>query len=226
MEQAILSRMGVPPPLAPEDQARADLYALIATLLLKPPDAALLTALAAADALPAADADHALDQAWEEMVLAAGLLPPDAVRDEFDALFISVGMPALNPYGSRYLTGFMMERPLASLRDDLRVLGLTRAAGVAEAEDHLGAVCEAMRVLIGGTHGASRQPLGTQRTFFTRHLAPWYARCLDDIREAQAACFYRHVARFARAFLDVEAAAFSIGNDADEAKQRTPAADE
>ena len=40
-------------PLAPEDQARADFYALLARLFADPPDAALLAAIA--DAAPIGD---------------------------------------------------------------------------------------------------------------------------------------------------------------------------
>lgn len=206
-----LSRIALP--LTDEDQARADMYALIATLLLKPPSPSLLAALAAADSLPASGGGHALDEAWEALVAAAGIIDAEAVREEYDALFIGIGMPLLNPYGSRYLSGFMMEKPLAQLRDDLRVLGLGRAAGVAESEDHLGALCEAMRVLIAGAQQAQPRPLSTQKTFFVRHLAPWYGRCLDDIRDAAPARFYRCVGRYAQAFLDLEREAFAIDDD-------------
>lgn len=212
MEHAATRLSPMAPPVTDVDQARADMYALLAALLLRLPSAGLLHALSAADSLPAAPG-HALDAAWENLVAAAGVIDQQAVRDEFDALFISVGTPLLNPYGSRYLTGFMMERPLARLRDDLHALGLARASSVAESEDHLGALCEVMRVLIGGTHGAYPKPVATQKTFFFTHVAPWYGRCLDDIAAAPPARFYQCVARFAQAFLDLEREAFLIDDD-------------
>ena len=192
----------------PEEQARADMYALIARMLHAAPDASMLSTLAQADALAAGQAGHPLDRAWERLVLAAGVMDARALDDEFNALFISVGTPALNPYASLYLTGFINEKPLAALRDDLARLGLGRAPGQREMEDHLAALCEAMRLMISG----AAVPLARQRRFFDTHIAPWYRRCLHDIRSAPAANFYRLVADFALAFLDIEAEAFALDN--------------
>lgn len=203
-------------PLTQEDQARADLYALCASLLLRSPDAALLNALAGADSLRTQQEEQPLDRAWEKLVLAAGLVDADAVREEFDALFISVGSPLVNPYASHYLAGFMHEKPLAALRDELRALGLARVRGVGESEDHLGALCEVMRILIAGSPGSPqtlRRPLETQKNFFIRHIASWQARCLDDIARPACANFYRHVAAFASAFFELEFQAFEMEDD-------------
>ena len=213
MEQAETRLKRMPRLPGEEDQARADMYALIAALLLKPPAPALLAALASADCLPVRAGGHPLDEAWEDLVAVAGTMTADAARDEHDALFTGIGTPLINPYGSRYLSGFMMDVPLAQLRDDLRALGLARVPGVAESEDHLGALCETMRLLIGGTHGASPRSLATQKAFFTRHIAPWYGRCLDDICNAGPARFYRCAGRYAQAFLDLEREAFSMDDD-------------
>lgn len=198
------------PPLSPEDQARADLYALIACLLLTPPDAALLADLAAADSLPSRQIDNPLDLAWEKLVLAAQVTDVHAIREEFDALFVSIGVPPVNPYASLYLSGFMMEKPLAALRTDLAQLGLGRRSGVGELEDHLAALCETMRLLISGGPGAERKSRQSQKAFFEKHIAPWYERCAGDIRAAGGANFYRHVASLIEAFLDIEKQAFDM----------------
>lgn len=201
----------LPAPFAmpPEEQARADFYALGARLLLAAPDAGLLAALANADPL-ASHGDNPLDQAWENLTLAAAVTDIDAVQEEYDALFISTGTPAVNPYASLYLAGFMMEKPLATLRADLASLGLTRMRGSGEPEDHLGALCETMRILIGGAAGISPQPLSVQKGFFEKHIAPWQAACLADIRNAQGANFYCRMADFIQAFFEIEAQAFDI----------------
>jgi TorA maturation chaperone TorD len=197
-------------PLGAEDQARADLYALAARLLLAPPDAALLAGLAHADPIESNGGDHQLADAWEKLVLASSVMDTGAVDEEFDALFISSGTPALNPYGSLYLSGFMNDTPLAELRADLAVFGIGRVRGVGESEDHLGALCETMRVLIAGGPGIRRQPLERQKTFFDSRIAPWYARCLDDMQKAEGANFYRLVAAFVAALLAIEAEAFAV----------------
>ncbi len=109
----------------------------------------------------------------------------DAAAEEFELLFISSGTPALNPYGSLYLSGFMNDTPLAELRADLARFGIGRVRGVFESEDHLGALCETMRVLIAGGPGIRRQPLAEQKAFFEARIAPWYARCLDDMEQGR-----------------------------------------
>ena len=202
-------------PLSGEDQARADLYALLARLLLAPPDAPLLAALAGADPICAQHGEHALEDAWEQLALACGVLDAGAVTDEYNLLFVSIGTPTLNPYGSRYLSGYMNDAPLAALREDLARFGVKRARGVGEFEDHLGALCETMRVLVAGGPGIARQPLAQQQRFFEAHIAPWYERCVADIAGAEGANFYRLVARLAGAFLAIEAEAFMVGEGID-----------
>jgi TorA maturation chaperone TorD len=202
-------------PLSGEDQARADLYALVARLLLAPPDAALLAGLAAADPILGSHDERALEDAWEKLVLAAGVVTADAVSDEFAELFISTGTPPVNPYGSVYLSGFLNDTPLAALRADLARLRLARAPGVGEFEDHLGALCETMRVLVAGGPGVPPQPLARQMAFFDAHIKPWYTACLADIAGADGANFYRLVAAFAAAFLAIEAQAFAVGEGFD-----------
>lgn len=193
-----------------EDQARADLYALVARLLFAPPDADLLANIAGATSR---NSDNPLDHAWEKLVLAARGSDLDTVHDEFNELFISSGTPRINPYGSLYLSGFLNEKPLAQLRTDLAQHRLARRPGVGEMEDHLAALCDTMRLLIAGEQNGHRQALRHQRQFFETHIGPWYARCLDDIRREPAAQFYCLVADFAAAFLAVEAQAFEIGDE-------------
>jgi TorA maturation chaperone TorD len=202
-----------PLPLQGEEQARADLYALLARLLYRAPDGALLAALAAADPICAAQGDHALETAWERLVLGAGVVEAEVAADEFDLLFVSTGTPKINPYGSFYQCGFLHDKPLAALRADLGRLRLARAPGAGESEDHLAALCEIMRVLIGGAPAFARRPLADQKQFFETHLGTWYAACLADIAGAPEANFYRLVAAFAGAFLAIEAEAFAAWDD-------------
>jgi len=215
--RAVLSPgVSVAMPLTAEDQARADLYALAARLLLAPPDASLLDGLAHADPIEAGGGDHQLADAWEKLGLASSVMDADAVAEEFDTLFVSSGTPAVNPYGSLYLSGFMHDTPLAELRADLNAFGIGRVRGVAESEDHLGALCETMRVLIAGGAGIRRQPLGRQKAFFEARIAPWYGRCLDDVAKAGGANFYRLVAAFVAALLTIEAEAFAVEDGFDD----------
>jgi TorA maturation chaperone TorD len=51
----------------------------------------------------------------------------------------------LLPYGSYYLTGFLNERPLARLREDLQALCIERVEKQCEPEDHAAILCEINR---------------------------------------------------------------------------------
>jgi TorA maturation chaperone TorD len=199
-----------------ENRTRADLYALATALLLAPPDGHLLDRLAKARSEASGLAQTPLMQAWEQLTAAALAFDAPAARAEFDALFTGIGTPLLNPHGSLYLSGFMMNTPLVDLRDDLARLGLARRQGLSETEDHLGVLCETMRVLIEGAPARpgvaafAPQALEVQQAFFERHIGPWYARCLQDIHAAEPANFYRVAADFIQAFLDIEAEAFAL----------------
>jgi len=191
--------------LAPQEQGRADLYALIGGLLLSP-GAGMLARLADPTAVQATQPAHALGAALWALSGAARQLGAQGVAREFDALFVSAGMPLLNPYESFYLTGFMMEKPLAALRGELAALGLARVADARELEDHLGALCETMALLIFGD-----EPLTRQQAFFETHLLPWQGRFLDELRACPGASFYRHLAELAALFFEIETEAFEIG---------------
>jgi TorA maturation chaperone TorD len=195
-------------PVAQEEQARADLYGLVARLLLAPPDDDLLDSLAGADAIVSSDSAQAIDRAWDQLSLTSRLLPFEVVRDEYNDLFISTGVPRVNPYGSLYLAGFLHEKPLAALRADLAKLGLARRGGTVETEDHLGVLCETMRRLI-----VDGRSVAAQKQFFDAHLATWQATCLAHLRHAEGAQFYARVADLAAAFFEIEQQAFDVAED-------------
>ena len=139
---------------------------------------------------------------------AAQAMALQAVVDEFDALFVSVGKPDVMCNGSWYLTGFLQEEPLAELRDDLAELGLGRRPGVTETEDHIAALAEVMRHLV--LTGPDEAGLARQRGFFSRHLAPWYAQFARALDVAPAANFYAKVGGVLAAFMDIERQAFDM----------------
>ena len=203
-----------------EDLARADLYGLLATLFFHAPDADLLQRIAAAPLEPASDSDadpadaqaaasSALTQAWRRLVARAGQTTAAQADDEYTELFIGVGKPEVFLYGSYYQAGFMNEKPLVVLRDDLRRHGLERAEGITETEDHLATLCEVMRYLIAGDDVAVAR-IGEQRAFFQRHLAPWVDTACDAVLQHPRAALYADVAGLAKAFFDVERLALEL----------------
>ncbi|HEY2137473.1 MAG TPA: molecular chaperone TorD family protein [Xanthobacteraceae bacterium] len=185
-----------------EDAARAAEYALLATLLARAPDAEFLKRLSRlrGDASPLGLAHVALAEA-------AAATTAERAEREFFNLFIGLGRGELMPYGSYYISGFLYERPLARLREDLRQLGIVRAESNREPEDQAAILCEIMAGLAGGRFPA---PAGADRALFDKHLAPWIGRFFADLERAQEADFYRRVGTLGRLFVDIETEAFAL----------------
>lgn len=184
------------------DAARAREYALLAVLLTRAPDRRLLEEIAGlrVDASPLGLAHAALADAARSARV-------EAVEREFFELFIGIGRGELMPYGSYYLTGFLYERPLARLRSDLAELGIVRADGNHEPEDHIAALCEVMAGLAGAAFAA---PHGSEERIFNKHLEPWAARFFADLEGAKAANFYRSVGALGRTFMEIESEAYGL----------------
>jgi TorA maturation chaperone TorD len=120
----------------------------------------------------------------------------EAAMQEYTDLFIGVGKCEVNLHASHWLTGYMMEKPLAQLRSELAGLGLARRSDVVMVEDHLCALCETMRLLIAGHDDREPASVATQRAFFDRHIASWIFACCSAIRESAIANYYVRVAEF------------------------------
>jgi TorA maturation chaperone TorD len=188
-----------------EETARADLYGLLATLFCAPPSQALLDTIGSAQT----QGEGVLELAWAELVAAARQAQAETVREEYEQLFIGVGKPEVMLYGSYYLSGFLMEKPLAALRTDLAKLGLQRADSVVESEDHIAALCEVMRYLIA-SDDVTQGSLAMQKKFFADHIQAWVNDLCIALAAHPHAQFYVPVARVARSFFEVEMQAFDM----------------
>ena len=193
---------------SPEELARAELYGLLAGLWLAPPDAALLTQFRVAVTQAPQPGGH-LEAPWGSLVAAMRATTVGAAAAEHEALFHAVGRPEVFAYGSFYLTGFLNEQPLASLREDLARLGLARQADGLETEDHIAFEFEVMRWLIAGDD-LSLCNLEQQRRFFRAHLQPWVDKLCDAVEAHPRADLWRAVAAMTRAFVQVEAQGFDL----------------
>jgi TorA maturation chaperone TorD/DNA-binding transcriptional regulator YdaS (Cro superfamily) len=183
---------------------RAQEYVLLSLLLARAPTKALLTRLAQlrGDATPLGLAHAALAQA-------AGDADVGQVEREYFDLLIGVGRGEILPYASYYLTGFLHERPLARLRDDLAQLGIERVDSNHEPEDHAATLCEIMAGLARGDFPA---PEYADRNLFEKHIAPWMGRMFADMERVDGMKFYRHVGALGRVFLDIETEAFALAD--------------
>jgi len=190
--------------IAEEDQTRAQFYALLGRLLTSAPDAELLTKVAAFSG-----DETELGQALVALGAAARKMDSRRLRDEYQDVFVGVARGEVLPYASYYLTGFLNSKPLANLRGDMAKLGIVRADGVPDPEDHIGSLCEMMAGLITGAFDRPAS-LGEQRRFFDAHLGPWAPRFFADLEAAKNAVFYMPVARLGRLFIDIEIQAFAL----------------
>lgn len=191
-----------------EETARAEVYGLLAALYYAPPAVELFEQLRVAATEAPAEGGF-LEEPWRGLVSAARDLDVQAVTTEYNTLFGGVGKPEVYLFGSHYLSGFLNEKPLAKLRDDLAALGLARDEALPETEDHIAYLCEVMRYLIAGDDVAVAN-LTKQREFFTDHMQPWVNALCDALEAHPRARFYAALAGFTRAFISVEMQGFDM----------------
>jgi TorA maturation chaperone TorD len=184
------------------ESARAREYALLSILLSQSPSAPVLSNLAClhADLSP-------LGQAHAKLAEAALKSSSRSTADEYITLFAGLKEDALLPYASHYVADTLYGRPLARLRETLRVLGIEKAPEQLEPEDHMGFLCEIMAGLISGHIPA---PTGADQAFFDKHLASWMRRFFVDLENRRSAILYRTVGLLGRTFAEIEAEGFGL----------------
>ena len=209
MTEALAVPVQLHRPLAAEEAARADFYALLGRLLQAPADGQLLASLAQAQPLPP-EGDPALGRAWQDLVDASSAMDADAARDEYDALFNCVGKSEVSLYAGFYAGATAIEHPRVRIRADLAGLGLAPAVGTSEPEDHFAAVFDAMRVLIAGGAGRGPATLEEQRRFFEAHVQPGVGKFFAALARSAKSNYYRRVAAVGAAFFAIESQSFQL----------------
>ncbi|MCC5857737.1 MAG: molecular chaperone TorD family protein [Ectothiorhodospiraceae bacterium] len=188
-----------------QDQQRAGTWTLLGRLLAAPPGADLLHLLHGIQEGSRTPGDD-MTVAWSTLRLAAQRTSPEQIASEYQDVFIGVGGGEVTPYGSWYLTGSLMERPLVLLRQDLEALGVERRADNSDPEDHAAALCEVMGLVINDPD----VDFDWQREFFRRHLEPWMLRFFRDLQQAPSASFYKAVGGLGEAFVLLEQRFFAM----------------
>ena len=192
-------------PVTEEDRLRADMYEFLAALLRAEPSDELLTHVSRLQG-----DDSAIGAATTVLATLANKIANDEIRDEYMRLFIGVGRGEVLPYASFYLTGFLNDKPLSNLRNDMAAMGIERAEGVKDPEDHIASLFDIMSGLIRGAFDAPSD-LAAQAKFFKKHIEPWAPLLMQDIEGAKAAVFFAPVGSIGRAFMDIESKAFGMG---------------
>jgi len=190
--------------LAPEDEARAAIYGLVARLFYAPPDEGLLGYIVNAKLLE--DNGGALALAWRELVEASRKAFPVMLENEHTELFVGTGRAEVTPYLSHYVIEHSTDNPLVELRQQLKRWEIGRRQNTGEPEDHIAGICEAMRLAIAAQHREE----GEQRMFFETFLYRGGVKFCDAVLAAPKSVFYRRVATFTRAFLELEQQAFEM----------------
>jgi TorA maturation chaperone TorD len=193
-----------------EEQARANVYALAARLFYAAPDQLLLGELAhapiegaAAEARTAQG--RAFVAAWRALVEACRSAFPVMLENEHTELFASPGKALVTPYLLHYLMRYESETPLVDLREHLARWGLARRPEVTEPEDHVAGICDVMRFAIATQH----RDLADQKVFFERYVYPGGTAFCAAVSASPGAHFYKLVAEYVRAFLELEREAFA-----------------
>jgi TorA maturation chaperone TorD len=187
-----------------EDRLRADLYNFLGLILARAPDEGLLAQTAGLSG-----DESELGQAISTLAKLAKLTRPATVESEYNRLFIGLGRGELLPYASYYLTGFLNEKPLALLRQDMAARGLARSATVFAPEDNIASLMEMMGAMIVGRFGVAAD-LPAQKAFFNKHIAPWAGHFFGDLEGAKNSVFYTPVGTVGRLFVEIEADAFRM----------------
>ncbi len=190
--------------IAPEDEVRSHVYKLLAHFLADSPDKPALDAAAAMEG-----DETALGKAVSTFSHICARTEPEQVAQEFHDLFIGVGRGELLPFASYYLTGFLNEKPLAKLRNDMAQLGIQREEGVKEPEDHIAALLDIMAGLITGSFGKPAS-LDEQKRFFETHIRSWAGHFFVDLESAKSSVLYATLGTIGRVFMEIEDAAFSM----------------
>ena len=190
--------------IAEEDRLRADLYNFLGLMLAGPPDEMLLSQC---QGLTGDKSD--LGEAINGLARVAKASKPKKVASEFNALFIGLGRGELLPYASYYLTGFLNEKPLAALRNDMATRGITRAPNVYEPEDNIASLMEMMAGMIVGRFGTVAS-VEDQRAFFNKHIGPWATHFFSDLEGAKNSVLYASVGAVGKALMEIEREAFRM----------------
>ncbi|MGI9405525.1 MAG: TorD/DmsD family molecular chaperone [Hyphomicrobiaceae bacterium] len=198
------SEMRVPVGVSDEDLLRAQLYRLISNYMAAAPDAETLAAGAqlSGDETP-------LGKAVGTFAHLCSRSDADAVAQEYNDLFIGIGRGELLPFASYYLTGFLNEKPLAKLRNDMDALGIERDPAASEPEDHIASIFEMMAGVIDGRFGEPAS-LEAQQKFYDTHIKSWASYFFRDLENAKSSVLYSGLGSIGRVFLEIEDTAFSM----------------
>ena len=187
-----------------EDQLRADMYSFIANMIRTEPSQKLL------DSVKNLSGDDSSIGGYIKLISKlATTIHISEIQEEYVNLFVGVGRGELLPFASYYLTGFLNDKPLSKLRDDMNQLRVIRLKEVKEPEDHVSSLFDIMSALITGKFG-KQYSISEQSDFFEKHLNSWVHLLMSDIESAKSAVFYAPIGSIGKEFIHIEREAFRM----------------
>ena len=187
-----------------EDQLRADMYSFLANLFRSEPNSELINQLKVLES-----DDSPIGKSIKTLSKLASSLDLPTIRDEYVSIFVGVGRGEILTFSSYYLTGFLKDKPLAKLRQDMESIGIKLEDNVKEPEDHIASIFDMMAGLITGKFN-KKFSIAEQRDFFNKHLAPWVDLLMRDIESSKIAVFYSPIGTIGKEFMEIERASFSM----------------
>ena len=200
VEQAVIDSVVI----SEEDALRADMYDFLASLLRTEPSDELIEKVGQLQG-----DDTPIGRACLTLAHLAKTLDNGIIRNEYVDMFIGVGRGEILPYASYYLTGFLNDKPLANLRSDMSKIGIVRADGVKEPEDHIASLFDMMSGIIRGQFGRVFS-VAEQAEFFNKHIEPWGGLLMRDIEAAKTVVFFAPIGSIGKEFLEIESSAFRM----------------
>jgi TorA maturation chaperone TorD len=187
-----------------EDQLRADMYSFLANMIRTEPSQELLDSVK-----KLTGDDSSIGKSIKLISKLASTMHISEIQDEYVNLFVGVGRGELLPFASYYLTGFLNDKPLSKLRNNMNELGVVRIKEVKEPEDHVSSLFDIMSGMITGQFG-KQYSITEQSNFFEKHLNSWIHLLMSDIESAKTAVFYAPIGSLGKEFINIEREAFRM----------------
>ena len=187
-----------------EDQLRADMYSFLANMIRTEPSQELLDSVK-----KLTGDDSSIGKSIKLISKLAATMHISEIQDEYVNLFVGVGRGELLPFASYYLTGFLNDKPLSKLRNNMNELGVVRIKEVKEPEDHVSSLFDIMSGMITGQFG-KQYSITEQSNFFEKHLNSWIHLLMSDIESAKTAVFYAPIGSLGKEFINIEREAFRM----------------
>jgi TorA maturation chaperone TorD len=187
-----------------EDQLRADMYCFLANMIRTEPSQELLDSVK-----KLTGDDSSIGKSIKLISKLASTMHISEIQDEYVNLFVGVGRGELLPFASYYLTGFLNDKPLSKLRNNMNELGVVRIKEVKEPEDHVSSLFDIMSGMITGQFG-KQYSITEQSNFFEKHLNSWIHLLMSDIESAKTAVFYAPIGSLGKEFINIEREAFRM----------------